>query len=290
MTTAKFDPVKFKDGLRANWNAISAGWSSCQDDFETGGAPVTAKLLDLGGLRPGQAVLDVGTGAGEPALTAAGVVGPAGRVVGIDLAPDMIGIARQRAAGLANVEFAVGDVESLDLPPASFDVVLSRWALMFTVDHIRALRAVAGVLVPGGVLAAAVWSDSPADTPMMSIGYRVLASRLELGPPPEGTPGPFSMGDPDTVTAELTAAGFVDVEVTTFEVPFVLDSAERYIAFNKAASPPGLKSLLADRFGSADDPETWAAVGAAVHDFRGPDGRIALPSTTLLLRAVAPGG
>lgn len=284
MTTTEFDPVQFKQTQRKTWNAISAGWSRCQDVFETGGGPVTRQLLTLGGVRAGQRVLDVGTGIGEPALTAAAVVGETGHVTGIDLAPEMIERARQRAGATANVEFAVGDVESMDFPAASFDVVLSRWGLMFAVDHVRAFRALGDVLAPGGVLAAAVWA-APASAPMMSLGFQVLSGRLDLAPPPPGTPGPFSMGDPDEVASELMAAGFDDVEVRSFQVPFVLDSVEDYVAFNKVVSPPWLKNMLRERFGSADDPGTWAAVGEAVEPHRTDDGTIALPSETLLLRA-----
>ncbi|MFB8281239.1 class I SAM-dependent methyltransferase [Nocardia colli] len=290
MTTAEFDPVSFKQMQRANWNAISAGWESCSHDFETGGAPVTARLLELAGVRAGHRVLDIGSGTGEPALSAAAVVGASGSVTGIDLAPDMIARARERGRGAGNVEFVVGDVESLEFPAASFDAVLSRWGLMFAVDHVETFRELARVLVPGGLLAAAVWAAPGSEAPMMSLGFQVIARRLELPPPAPGAPGPFSMGDPETVGAELTKAGFSDVEVTAFPVPFVLESPQRFIEFNKVVIPPGLKTMLRERFGSADDPATWAAVGAAVEPYRRPEGTVALPSKALLLRAVAPIG
>jgi SAM-dependent methyltransferase len=202
----------------------------------------------------------------------------------------MIAIARRRAGDRANVEFAVGDLESLDYPPGSFDVVLSRWGLMFAVDPVATFRALAKLLVPGGTLAAAVWSGESGAVPMMGIGYQVLASRLDLPPAPPGAPGPFSMGDPERLRGRLRDAGFADVGVSSFTVPFVLDSAERYVAFNKAASPPGLKDMVRERYGDEDDPETWDAIGEAVAPYRRPDGRIALPSEALLVRAVVAGG
>ena len=288
MTAPQFDPVKFKAMQRANWDAISAGWSTCQDDFETGGAAVTGRLVELAGIKPGHRVLDVATGLGEPALTVAGVVGPSGRVVGIDLSAGMIDLARQRAGDVENLEFLVGDAESVDLPTGSFDAVLSRFGLMFAVDHVRTFQGLARLLAPGGVLAAAVWAGSITDVPMLSLGFQVLSARLEL-PPDGGGPGPFSMGDPDVLRAELEQAGYSEVEVSPFSVPFLLDSAERYVAFNQAASPPPLKKMLRERYGSADDPETWAAIGAATEPYRRPDGRISLPSKALLIRAVAGG-
>ncbi|MDX8034151.1 methyltransferase domain-containing protein [Lentzea sp. BCCO 10_0856] len=289
MTATEFDPVRFKEQQRDSWNAISEGWLSIVDSFECGAAVMTARLLELGGVRPGMRVLDVGTGVGEPALSAAGVVGPTGRVVGVDIAPDMIALARRRASGVDNVEFFVGDAESLDFPANAFDVALSRWGLMFAPDRPAAYRSLARVLRQGGVLAASAWGP-PETAPMMSLGFQVLVRRLELPAPPPAAPGPFSMADPDEVTDGLRAAGFTDVSVTEFEVPFSLDSAEAYVAFNKAVTPPFIRGMLRERFGTDDDEETWALIGDAAAGHRGADGRILLPSKALCLRAVKPSG
>src|SRR5713226_4346573 len=152
MSVPQVDPGSFREEQRLTWNAISSGWESVLDTFERGGAPVTRKLLELGGVRPGHAVLDVGTGLGEPALSAARMVGPAGRVVGVDFSSSMLDLARRRADGLGNVEFMVSDLESIGLPDRSFDVALSRWGLMFAFDHVAAFSGLARLLVPGGVL------------------------------------------------------------------------------------------------------------------------------------------
>ncbi|WP_447002685.1 class I SAM-dependent methyltransferase [Saccharothrix isguenensis] len=287
MTAAEFDPVRFKEQQRVTWDAISAGWLAVIETFERGASVVTDRLLDLAGVAPGMSVLDVGTGLGEPALSAAAVVGPTGRVVGVDLSPRMVDLAAHRAAGFDNVEFLVGDVESLDLVGGDFDVVLSRWGLMFAPDRRAAFRSLATALRPGGVLAASTWGP-PETAPMMSLGFGVLARRLELAAPPPGTPGPFSMSDADALVAEVAAAGFADVAVTAVEVPFVLNSAEAYAVFNKAVTPPGLRQLMRERLGTDDDPSLWAEVGAAVAGRQGPDGRVELPSRALCLRATAP--
>jgi ubiquinone/menaquinone biosynthesis C-methylase UbiE len=110
-TRQDIDAVKVEQ--RAAWNEVSAGWEAVQDDFERGAVAVTTRLLELAELRPGQVVLDVATGHGEPALTAARLVGPTGRVVGVDIASEMLAIARRRAAGVDNVELIESDLESL---------------------------------------------------------------------------------------------------------------------------------------------------------------------------------
>lgn len=287
MSATELDHVRFKEGQRLHWDALSAGWLSVADTFESGARVVTSRLLELGGVGPGSSVLDVGTGVGEPALTAAAAVGPTGRVVGVDLSPAMIDLARRRADGLDNVEFLVGDVESLDLPRGGFDVVLGRWSLMFPPDPVRAFRSVAEVLRPGGVLAASTWGP-PETAPMLSLGFGVLVRWLDL-PAPRPGPGPFSMADPEVVSRQLTAAGFTDVSVTEVRVPFELDSAESYARFTEAVTPLEIRETARVLLGP-DTSALWADVAASVAEHRRADGSISLPSTALCLRATAARG
>ncbi|MEV5826887.1 class I SAM-dependent methyltransferase [Spirillospora sp. NPDC052242] len=287
MTVRRPDSRSVKDEQRETWDAVSPGWERTLATFERGAAAVTRRLLELGGVRPGHAVLDVATGLGEPALSAASVVGPSGRVLGIDISPRMLEAARRRAAGAGNVEFAVADAEAPGLPPGSFDVVLSRWGLMFAVDHGALFRSLARLLRPGGVLAAALWAP-PARVPMMALGHAAVRERLRLPPPPPGTPGPFSMAEAGTLAAEVRRAGFAEVSVTEHVVPFRVASPQEYAEFARAVMPPGLLRAVREAFGSADDPGTWAAVAAAAERYRSGDGGLLLPSTALLLRAARP--
>lgn len=110
----------------------------------------------LGAVRPGDAVLDLGCGAGFDAYVAAMAVGPTGRVVGVDLSPEMLAVAERgrAAAGLSNIEFRQADVEALPFSDASFDVALSNGVLNLIPDKPAALREVFRVLKPGGRLQA----------------------------------------------------------------------------------------------------------------------------------------
>jgi SAM-dependent methyltransferase len=279
------DVAAFKAEQRANWDAVSPGWETMRDHFEDGAAAITRRLLDLGRVRRGQRVLDVATGHGEPALSAARLVGPSGEVVGIDISPAMLEVARRRAAGMDNVHFVEADVETLDQPPGSFDVVLSRFGLMLTLDHGAAFRALRRVLAPGGVLAAAVWG--PPDEHLLSVGPAALARLLDRSPPPPDRPGPFSMSDPSRLIEELTAAGFADVTVTESVAPFRFDSAEAYIQYCRALIPSQMSRIVAERFGAPDAPEPWEAVARAVERHADRDGTIRLPSVALCFRAMA---
>jgi SAM-dependent methyltransferase len=279
------DAVAVRERQRATWDAVSHGWRRWGPQFERGAAPVTARLLELGGVRAGSRVLDVGSGTGEPALSAARIAGPGGRVVGVDLSPEMVAAARAAAAGIDHVEFVAGDVETAPLAPASFDVALSRWGLMFAADRVELLRAVARALVPGGVLAAAVWAG-PDRVPMISLGFRVISRHLDLDPPPPG-PGPFTMSDPDAAAAELAEAGFGAIEVREETVPFRLDSLDAFARFTRDLLPPPMRRVLEERCGSVDDPGVWRAFAQAAREYEAPGGEVRLPSTCLCVRAVA---
>jgi SAM-dependent methyltransferase len=277
------DAAALKNAQRASWDSASPGWEAWQQEFERGAANATARLLELAGVKPGQRVLDVATGQGEPAVSAARAVGPTGKVVGIDFSPAMLAVARRRAGALAHVEFVEADFEAFTRPAGSFDVVLSRFGLMFAADRAAVFRSLAGVLVPGGVLAAAVWG--PPSSHLLSLGPAALFSRLGMAAPPAGMPGPFSMANPETCARELIAAGFVDVGVTEGTVPFRFSSVAAYVRFNRDLLPPPILDLVKERFGSEDSPDAWRLVSRAVETHVEKDGSVSLPSTALYLRA-----
>lgn len=283
------ETAEIKDQQRRTWDAVSVGWERSSGLFERSAEEVTARLLRLGGLHAGQAVLDIGTGLGEPALSAARLVGDDGRVLGIDLSPAMIEAARRRAvaAGADNVVFDVADIESCGLPQGAFDVVLSRWGLMFTVDHVGAFRAVARLLAPGGALAGTVWGPPPS-APVIAFSFGEISRRLELPPPPSGTPGPFSMADTAVLHAELAGGGFDNVTVEERVVPFRFAGADEFERFSRDVAPPGLLQAIRERCGG-DDAELWAAVGAAARERFADAGGLLLPSTVLYLRGTTPG-
>ena len=115
---------------------------------------VTRRLLREAGLGSGMKVLDIGSGTGEVAATAADLVGPDGSVVGVDVNPAILETARSRAqeAGLTNVEFMAGDARTLDLGN-DFDALIGRLVLMYMADPAEALKQLAARVRPGGIVA-----------------------------------------------------------------------------------------------------------------------------------------
>lgn len=113
-------------------------------------------------LAPGERVLDLCCGTGASALPAAHAVGPTGSVLGVDLTPALVAVAQGRAAaaGLGQARFAVGDIDTLDYPAASFDAVASVFGLFFAADMAAVLRRARTWLAPGGRLAVTVWGET----------------------------------------------------------------------------------------------------------------------------------
>src|ERR1700736_2834732 len=125
MSEQTFDPQRLKSDQRRDWDAASAGWKQWWPVFERAAQHVSDRLVELAGVKPGARVLDVATGNGEPAVTAARRAGASGRVVATDQSPGMLAIARERAGalGIRNIEFHESDAESLTIDQRDFDAI-----------------------------------------------------------------------------------------------------------------------------------------------------------------------
>jgi SAM-dependent methyltransferase len=172
--------------------------------------------LESHGVRPGEAVLDVGCGFGETTLDLAARVGSSGHAVGIDCADGFIDVARKDAesAGITNAVFRVADAQVEPFQPV-FDLVFSRFGTMFFGSPVAAMRNLRRSLKPGGRFLSIVWRSLDENDWM---GLPKATARKHLPPPPDDGrkcgPGPFSMADPDTVREIMAKSGFTDVELT----------------------------------------------------------------------------
>lgn len=279
-----FDPVRYKESQRQQWNQVSEGWRKWWPLFEEGAQQMSNRLVVSAELQSGQRVLDVATGVGEPALTAVHEVGPSGHVTAIDQSGHMLAIAQERAAeqSLAQVQFLKMDAEVLELPNNSFDAILSRWGLMFLPNLDEALSKMHQLLVPGGRLAAAVW-DVPPNVPMLSLPMRVARHRLQLPPPPAGVPNPFNLADVGAFEARLLQAGFVDIQSEYLALTWEFATAEQFVNMTRDLAAP-IGALLANH-----SPESqagvWDAIGDAVMQDQGANGRISVPSSAICVVA-----
>lgn len=175
--------------------------------FDAEVRPHNERFRTAAAVRPGEAVLDVGCGTGESTREAA----QAGATAhGVDVSEQAIAKARE----LGGATYEVADVQTHELAPASFDVVLSRFGAMFFTDPPRAFANLARALRPGGRLVLLVWQERARNE-----WYSVLHDAVAPGttPPPAGPH--FSLGDPARTRALLEGAGFADVEFTELREP-----------------------------------------------------------------------
>lgn len=272
------------DGLRARelqkWDAVAAGWARWWEVIEPAAQPVSDRLVELAGLAPGLVVLDVATGLGEPALTAARRVGPSGRVVATDCAPAMLREAalRAKALGLTNIVFREMDAENPDLDDASFDAILCRWGLMFVPDLDLALRRLRALLRPRGRFAAAAWA-APEAVPFIRTSAAVLAERLPLPDDGASPLNAFRFSEPGVLEDAMSRAGFAEVAREEVTVTYEFASAQDYTRFRRDMTP--LDAMLAEHYPPDAVEAAWRAVTEAARAYAGDDGRVRFTNTAV---------
>jgi len=278
-----FNPEQFKAQQRQMWDNAAAGWRAWWENIERGAQKVSDKLVEMAEIKSGDMVLDIATGIGEPAVTAAKQVRPNGKVVATDISTQMIAIAKSRAKSLGLdtiIEFREGDAEKLDLPKSSFDAVLSRWGLMFLPNLPAALAHIRELLVPDGRLSAAVWSTPP-KVPFLDLAFSTIRKQINAPPPLLGNMGPFSLADPELLKRSFTQAGFKDVQVESFPITFSFESAETYTKFQQAVTAP-IQAMLANQTDEKKK-QAWDAVTDAVSKYADSHGTVNIDNEVICI-------
>jgi SAM-dependent methyltransferase len=233
-TTATFDPIKYKETTRQQWQTAANAWHEWNPTLDQWLGASTDVMLDLAEIGPGQHVLDVAAGAGGQTVAAARRVGPTGHVLATDISSNILAYAAQvaQAAGLSNIQTQVADGENLDLPADSFDAVISRVGLIYFPDQQKSLTGMRRVLKPGGKVAAIVYSTADSNK-FFSTPVSIIRRRAQLPPPLPGQPGPFSLGNPGVLEAAFTKAGFTNVQTRKVISPLRLPSAAECVRFER---------------------------------------------------------
>ncbi len=270
----EFDAARYKQTQHDQWNKDGAAWHRWGATLEAWFADVTATMLELGGVGPGDRVLDIAAGAGEPALSAAARVGPSGHVLATDLSENIIAFARETAdrRGIRNFETRVMDGENPDLPGDSFDAILCRYGLMYMPDRHRALSGWRRVLKPGGRVVVADYT-TPERNDWGSTPLSVIRRRAQLPPPVPGQPGPFSLGAGGVLQDALSRAGFGNVVTRVVSTPLRMPSARDCIRFERE-SFGGFNQMMA-QLSTPERESIWDEVEEAMKRYESPDGFIA---------------
>jgi enediyne biosynthesis protein CalE5 len=222
-------PQDIIEGQRQDWNRVAGGWEKWDRFFDEQMAFLNHRLVADARLRAGMQVLDLGSGTGSPALLGAHTVGPSGQMVGLDLAEQMLAVARRKATalGLANVTFRTGDATTLPFEANSFDAMTSRFCLMFLPEIPKAAAEIVRVLKPGSWVAVAVWS-APDKNPSISLSMEAVKKVVELPQPDPTAPGIFRLAKSGDLAGMMQQAGLIDVAEQEFLAEWSYASADEY--------------------------------------------------------------
>ena len=267
-TTPTFDAGKYKQTTLAQWEAAAEAWHRWGPTLRSWLGAATTRMLDLASVSSGCRVLDVAAGAGDQTLQTAARVAPGGTVLATDISPAILEFAAAEAkrGGLANVATRAMDGENLELADASFDAVISRVGLIYFPDQQRALAEMRRVLVPGGRIAAIVYS-TPDRNGFFSVPVSIVRRHAKLGAPLPGQPGPFSLGAAGALDDAFARAGFRDVKAERIAAPLRMKSAADCLRFEKESF--GALHQMLSTLDEAGRDAAWTEVGSALREFEG---------------------
>ena len=275
--------------MARNWTDNSAGWVEHEAVFDAVFTPVTAAVLAAADLKAGERVLDVGCGSGT-LLAAADAAGA--QPVGVDISPLMVAAAARR---VPSAVVRAEDAETADLgslaPGTPFDVVVSRFGVMFFEDPVAAFANLRSATHDGSRLAFACWRSAE-ENQMFTLGLEILTRGLDEPPePPEpDQPGPTAFADPDRLRDVLAGAGWSSITTERLDVELDYgtdgtDGVENRIAtILSMSSGRSARAELEPRLGASG----WAELMEEVRtELRGHqvDGRLRIPGAIWIARA-----
>lgn len=274
----------------ALWNSDPGrSWVRRQADLDVLMAETSDRLLRACAARADEIVLDVGCGSGGSSFALAAAVGPGGRVRGVDISEPLLSLAESRRQELAraNVAFVRGDAQTETPGEAGgYDLVASRFGMMFFADPVAALRNLAGALRPGGRMVFVAWAG-PEHNPWFAVPQQAGVTRLgPVAPTAPDAPGPMAFRDARSVLDFLERAGLGEAAADTVDLhlshPGGLDAV---VGLCEDIGP--LPRVLREKGGSEDDKATILAdIRESFARYQTPDG-IRIPARVLIYSARA---
>lgn len=272
--------------MQTYWNGPAGEkWVRLQARLDAGLRPFADAMFGAAALTAGESVVDVGCGCGATTLEAARLVGRNGRALGADISAPMIERAKERARelGVTNAAFQCIDAEAEQIAEGAFDVLVSRFGVMFFSAPDRAFALLRRAIRPTGRLAFVCWQ--PVDrNPWLLLPTLAAMQHIEIQRPADPTaPGPFAFGDPERVRGILSSAGWGSVEYAPFERPIAVggESLEEAVDFMMQMGP------AAQALQEADD-ETRIRVRTSLADTMRPferDGGVQMDSAAWIFTA-----
>lgn len=261
-------------------------WANSVDNFEYMIAGLGEALLSHAGYSAGESVVDVGCGGAPTSLRLAELVGPQGRVHGVDIAPQLIAIANARGEGLANLSFQTLDAQTDAAEGAPFDRLFSRFGVMFFADSVAAFRNMRGWMKSGGRMDFAAWGP-PKANPWFARNGAILQAHFDVPKPDPTAPGPMRFANIEATLAMLEEAGFRDVTCHVHDTIQPIGDASGSV---EAAVTFAMKSGQVGALASQQPEVSLAAVEAdfvaLAQDYWTPDG-VRVPGQALFYSARA---
>lgn len=268
------------------WNSkVGVTWVQMQERMDLALTPVSAALLAAAAPQPGELVLDIGCGAGETTLAMDAVVGEGGHAIGLDVSEPLLARARERAeALLSEAEFIAADA-SLWAEESGFDLIASRFGVMFFADPQAAFANLHRLAAPGGRLVFACWQPAARNL-WATLPMTALAPLLPTMPPADPhAPGPFAFADAARVATLLEAAGWQDLAFHSLPFEMLVGDGDDPIAdavqFNLRIGPAA-RAVREAELGDAVKPILAAALQPFLRE-----GEVRLPGVTWLVTARA---
>jgi SAM-dependent methyltransferase len=274
---------------REYWNTVAGPrWVGLEGFVERRVRAVNDLLLEHSRAAAGEQVLEIGCGTGAFTVPLAEAVGERGQVVGADISDAMLTGAKKRVAesGLRNISLTQADAQTHRFEPGRFDLIASRFGVMFFADPAAAFTNLLAAARPSGRLCFACWGPL-ADNRHWLIPYEVALRHLGApAPKPPREPGPMAFSDPDYVRAFLGTAGFADIEIHR-EHPDIFASAPKEEAEHACIMGPSGR-LIDEKKPAAATLQTIRREIEEAFAGHAKDGGTALPSTVFLVTAHRP--
>lgn len=272
-----------------HWNTVAGPkWIGRGDAMEARLREVNELLLAQAAPSPGEVVLDVGCGMGTTALPLAAAVGPQGRVLGIDLSEPMLTAARQRIAEskIRNLDLLLADAQVHRFEAGRFDLVASRFGVMFFADPVAAFRNLADAMRRGGRLCFVCWAPLT-DNPHWRLPLEIVVRHLGAGSPmPPHAPGPMALSDAGYAREILEAAGFAGITIAATPCAMLGSTPEAEAEFASTMGPPAAR-IAECRPDEAGLTAIRQEMVDAFRPFMSPSG-LRLPAMVFVVKALRP--
>jgi SAM-dependent methyltransferase len=265
---------------RDHWKGRSSGWTATAAQGLSTDDTLNQMLIEHTGIKPGERVLDIGSGTGDPAISIGLALDGNGGVTACDLIPEMLAKARERSVnvGLDIMSFAAADMSALTFGDNSFDCITCRFGLMFPEDKVAAAGEALRVLKPGGRVGYMVWGPYEENPPFFVIRHAIAKA---LGEEEGPVPHRHSLSQPGMLTDTLEGAGFENTDEREIRYRRPVDDLDDYI--NRALIR-GYAETVARLDDKARD-DLMKSLRAALDPYRedgAKDGKVMMPNSARL--------